>query len=172
MGYYNSVAKRTNNDPKALANVMKSIQILGRDHSRLPMQWDASPYAGFTSNKDGAWIRTNDSYREINVASQINNPTSVLNFWKQMLSTRKQYKDLFIHGAFEEFDVENENTFVFGKTFGKDRALVVLNFTDKEQEFQRPDLGGKFELLVGNVEGSDGTESSLKGYEGRVYLVN
>jgi oligo-1,6-glucosidase len=172
INYYNSVAQRTNNDPKALGHVMKSIQILGRDHARLPMQWDASPYAGFTSNKNGAWMRTNDSYREINVASQIKNPTSVLNFWKQMLSTRKQYKDLFIHGAFEEFDVENENTFVFGKTFGKDRALVVLNFTDKEQEFQRPDLGGKFELLVGNVEGNDGTESSLKAYEGRIYLVN
>lgn len=40
INYYQSVAKRTDNDPVALDRVMKSIQILGRDQARLPMQWD------------------------------------------------------------------------------------------------------------------------------------
>jgi alpha-glucosidase len=173
LNYYNSVAQRTNNDPKALGHVMKSIQILGRDHARLPMQWDNSAYAGFTTRKDGAWMRTNETYKEgINVAAQINNPKSVLNFWKKMLATRKDYKDLFIHGSFTGYDMENQETFVFGKTFGKHKAIVALNFTDKEQVFIKPDLGGSFELLVSNVEGVDGTEEKLQGYEGRIYFVN
>jgi oligo-1,6-glucosidase len=172
INYYNSVAQRTNNDPNALGHVMKSIQILGRDHARLPMQWDDTPYAGFTGMKDGAWMRTHDLYKEINVASQLKDPDSVLNFWKKMLKTRKEYKDLFIHGRFESFDMKNQETFVFGKAFDKDRAIVALNFTDSEQPFSRPQVDGKLQLLVSNVGSIDGTEEKLLPYEGRIYLAH
>ncbi|KUJ07774.1 alpha-glucosidase [Mollisia scopiformis] len=171
INYYNSVKAR-GGDEKALAHVMKSIQILGRDHARLPMQWDASPYAGFTGKKDGAWMRTNDSYKEINVANQTEDPNSVLNFWRKMIKMRKEYRDVFIHGAFEGYDVENRDTFVFSKTKGESRVVVVLNFTGRESGFERPkELGGKWELLVSSAEGVDGTER-LGAYEGRIYTVN
>jgi oligo-1,6-glucosidase len=172
INYYNSVAERTDNDPKALGHVMKSIQILGRDHARLPMQWDDSPHAGFTTKKEGAWMRIHDEYRSINVAKQEKDPKSVLSFWKSVLKIRKEYRELFIHGAFEAYDMENQQTFVFGKRHGEDRAVVALNFTGEEQPFKKPDVGGKFELLVGNVEGVDGTEDKLAPWEGRIYLVS
>ncbi|PMD59894.1 glycoside hydrolase family 13 protein [Hyaloscypha bicolor E] len=172
INYYNSVAERTDNDPKALGHVMKSIQILGRDHARLPMQWDDSPHAGFTTKKEGAWMRIHDEYRTINVAKQEKDPKSVLSFWKSVLKIRKEYRELFIHGAFEAYDIENQQTFVFGKRHGEDRAVVALNFTGEEQPFKKPDVGGKFELLVGNVEGVDGTEDKLAPWEGRIYLVS
>lgn len=171
INYFNSVKER-GGDEKALAHVMKSIQIIGRDHARLPMQWDDSSYAGFTGKKDGAWMRTNESYKEINVAKQEKDPESVLNFWRKMISLRKEYKDVFIHGAFKGYDMENLDTFIFAKTHGKDKAVVTLNFTDKEQDFKRPEeLGSKWELLVGSVDGVDGTEK-LGPYEGRIYLVD
>jgi alpha-glucosidase len=135
------------------------------------MQWDSTSYSGFTTKKDGAWMKTHDLYKEINVATQLNDPKSVLNFWKNMIQMRKKYMDLFIHGAWQGYEMENEETFVFGKSFGKDRAIVALNFTDKPQVFKRPDVGGKLDLLVSNVEGVDGTEEKLEGYEGRIYLV-
>jgi oligo-1,6-glucosidase len=171
VNYYNSVAARTNNDPKALGHVMKSIQILGRDHARLPMQWDDSPHAGFTTKKDGAWMRVHDEYRSINVARQAKDPRSVLSFWKGMLKVRKEYRDLFIHGAFEAYDVQNEKTFLFGKRHQESRAVVALNFTSEQQGFTRPDVGGKWEFLVGNLEAADGTGDVLKPWEGRIYLV-
>jgi oligo-1,6-glucosidase len=171
IGYYNSVAARTNNDPKAVGHVMKSIQILGRDHARLPMQWDDSTHAGFTTKKEGPWMRVHDEYPSINVAKQEHDPSSVLNFWRKALKIRKEYRDLFIHGAFETYEPDNEETFVFGKRYGGHRAIVVLNFTGEEQTFRRPDVGGKFELLVGNLEG-DGTGDVLAPWEGRIYLVN
>jgi oligo-1,6-glucosidase len=172
INYYNSVAERTDNDSKALGHVMKSIQILGRDHARLPMQWDDSPHAGFTMKKEGAWMRIHDEYRSINVEKQEKDPKSVLSFWKSALKIRKEYRELFIHGAFEAYDMENQQTFVFGKRHGEDRAVVALNFTGEEQPFKKPDVGGKFELLVGNVEGVDGTEDKLAPWEGRIYLVS
>ncbi|RDW68485.1 putative alpha-glucosidase [Coleophoma crateriformis] len=172
LGYYRTVSERTDNDPEALARVMKGIQLLGRDHARLPMQWDSTPYAGFTDCKTGAWMRTHDLYKEINVEKQLPDPKSVLSFWKKMLSMRKQYKDLFIHGSFEGYDMQNEKTFVFGKTFGKDKCIVALNFSTEEQKLVRPrEVSGKYELLVSNSEDVDGTEDMLRGYEGRVYLV-
>jgi alpha-glucosidase len=172
INYYNSVKERTNGDKEKMGHVMKSIQILGRDHARLPMQWDESPFAGFTKKKDGAWMRAHDDYKQINVKKQEKDPKSVLSFWKRMLKTRKEYRDLFIHGAFEGYDMGNEKTFTFGKRYGGHRAVVVLNFTGEEQEFKRPDVGGKFELLVGNIEGVDGTENVLSPWEGRIYLVS
>ncbi|KAL3418205.1 maltase [Phlyctema vagabunda] len=172
LNYYKSVGEKTNNDPKALDRVMKGIQVLGRDHARLPMQWDSTPHAGFTTCKDGAWMRTHDLYKEINVEKQEKDPKSVLNFWRKMIGMRKQYKDLFIHGNFKGYDMGNEQTFVFGKEFGKDQAIVVLNFTAEEQNFERPKtVNGKYELLVSSADGVDGTEENLSGYEGRIYLV-
>lgn len=171
INYYKEVATRTNNDPEAMANVMKSLQLLGRDHSRLPMQWDSTPFSGFTGKKEGAWMRTHDLYREINVEKQLGDPDSVLSFWKKMLKTRKDHRDLFIHGAYEEFQMDNQETFVFGKKFGGERAIVALNFTGEEQVFHRPEVEGEMKLLVGNVESVSSDEEKLAPYEGRIYLV-
>lgn len=173
LNYYREVEKRTGGDPAALKHVLESLQIIGRDHARLPMQWDSSPHAGFTTNKNGGWMRVNDSYKEINVADQLTNRESVLNFWKKMLRKRKEYKDVLIHGDFECFDLDDPKLFIFSKTFGQDVALVVLNFTDQDVEFQFPRKlnGSRFDLLIGNVEG-DGSKKVLGGYEGRIYMVS
>ncbi|CAG8970958.1 hypothetical protein HYALB_00000939 [Hymenoscyphus albidus] len=170
--YYNEIASRTNNDSEALADVMRSLQILARDHARLPMQWDSTPFSGFTGKKDGAWMRTHDLYKEINVAAQVVDPNSVLNFWKKMLKIRKEQKDLFVCGVYEEFQMDNQETFIFGKKFGEERAIVALNFTDEEQVFQRPEVRGEMKLLISNVDGVNGNEEKLAPYEGRIYLVS
>ncbi|KAH8764442.1 hypothetical protein BGZ57DRAFT_768309, partial [Hyaloscypha finlandica] len=96
------------------------------------------PYAGFTGEKDGAWMRTHDDYKEINVASQIKDPKSVLYFWKNMITVRKEYKGLFVHGEFEEFQMQDESIFIFGKKHGRARTIVALNFTSEEQTWNKP----------------------------------
>lgn len=170
INYYNSVAARTNNDPKSLARVMKGIQTVGRDNARVPMQWDDSPNAGFTAPDAKPWMRVHDLYPEINAAKQEREPKSVLSFWKQMLRLRKDHRDLFIHGGFEVFDEEDEKTFVYAKDFGGQMAVTVLNFTGEKQPFKKPDVKGKWQLLVGNFEQRE--EKVLEPYEGRVYLVS
>jgi glycosidase len=78
-------------------------------------------------------MRTHDDYKEINVASQIKDPKSVLYFWKNMITVRKEYKELFVHREFEEFQMQDESTFIFSKKHGRARAVVALNFTSEEQ---------------------------------------
>lgn len=173
---------------KTLDHVMRSVQVLGRDNARLPMQWDDSPYAGFTIKPEGGWMRTHDNYRELNVARQLKDPTSVLAFWKRMLKIRNEYRDLFIYGGFDLYDVDNEKTFLFAKRRlgaaandgGPRTAVVALNFTSEDVELHLPMSG--LQLLIGNYEDVDvvekgqrertdaETKRKFRPWEGRLYL--
>jgi oligo-1,6-glucosidase len=167
LGYYHTISKRTHGDPVALEKVMRGIQQVGRDNARLPMQWDASPNAGFTSPQAKPWLRVNDNCTEINVASQQKDADSVLNFWKQMLKLRKQHRDVFIHGGFEVLDEEDKKLFVYEKRWKNQKAVVVLNFTGAEQPWKKDGLGN-LELLASNVKS---VGEVLTPYEARVYTV-
>ncbi|EFQ25047.1 alpha amylase [Colletotrichum graminicola] len=173
LNYYGDI-KREHGEGEVLSRVMDSINLVGRDNARIPMQWDASPFAGFTDNKDGAWMRIHDEYADINVAKQEAEPSSVLNFWREMLRLRKEEGELLTHGAFELFDEENEQTFVYKKTRGGKSAVVALNFTSDEQEVRIPGEGSK--IRVGNYGdvkervAAEGQKSVLRPWEGRLYL--
>ena len=162
------------NDPSLLERGREGIQLTARDHSRTPMQWDASPHAGFSTNADAKpWMRVMDSYREgLNVADEEKDPNSTLNFYRKMLGLRKEYKDLFGLGHFELFDKKNEATMIYTKTAqdGSRAALVVLNFTAESRSFEVPaTLKDKIgQLLFATVEGE--ADSMLAAYEARVFL--
>jgi len=147
---------------------MKGLQVLGRDHARLPMQWDRSTHGGFTT-AEKPWMRVHDLYPEINVERQEQNPGSVLTFWKRMIRLRKEKKDLCVYGIFDLLDEENENTFVFTKTSLQGRLLVALNFSRDPRDFEIVDVPGKWALLVGNYD--DESAGLLRPFEGRVYAA-
>lgn len=176
-GYYNEVAKMTNNDPKALNDVVKNLAILGRDNARTPMQWDDSAHGGFTA-AEKPWMRVNDSYTEINVARQLREPDSVFNFWQRMIKFRKAHADLLVYGTFEVLDAENEQTFVFVKKHAGEKALVGLNFSSEEQTIELPD-DREYALQVGNYhreyQGTEqrlgaGSKVLLQPWEAQVYV--
>lgn len=125
INFYNAV--KATGDEARLQHVMKSIQLLGRDHARLPMQWDSSAHGGFTERSEGAWMRTHDLSQDINVKAQIGED-SVLEFWKRALKLRKDHKEAFIYGEFIPY-TSDEHIFVFGKkqTGGSGAAYVVCN---------------------------------------------
>ncbi|PSR94647.1 alpha-glucosidase [Coniella lustricola] len=177
LGYYREIAKQTNNDPQALAQVVKNLSILGRDNARTPMQWDGTLHAGFTEAEAVPWMRVNDSYTDINVAKQLTEPDSVLKFWKDMIRFRKAHSDLLIYGAFDTFDLQTEETFVFVKSHGEEKAVVALNFSDSKQEVELPG-SGEFLLQISNYVHSEneakvaagGSRVTLQPWEGQLYI--
>lgn len=174
VNFYKLMAAKTNNDPEEMAYVMRSLQTLSRDNARIPMQWDDSPYAGFTERKEGAWAHVHDLYPEINVAKQLDDPKSTLSFWKDMIHFRKQHSEVLVHGKFEACDIENEKTFVFVKRFGGKRVVVTLNFSNEEQEVVLPEHEKGLEFMVGNYgneEGGKGERTRLRPWEGRLYMA-
>jgi alpha-glucosidase len=60
----------------------------GRDAKRTPMQWDASPTAGFTTAGVTPWLPVGDNARR-NVAAQRDDPGSTLNLCRKLLALRK-----------------------------------------------------------------------------------
>ncbi|KAF3770406.1 family 13 glycoside hydrolase [Cryphonectria parasitica EP155] len=176
--HYRQVAKATDNNPEALAEVLKNLSILGRDNARTPMQWDGTAHAGFTSAGAVPWMRVNDSYTEINVAKQLEEPDSVLKFWRAMIKFRKAHADLLTYGTFDLLDMENEQTFAFVKNHGGEKSLVALNFSDKDQQVDVP-RGGEYVLQVSSYAGDDqktgvtvsgGSRVTLRPWEGHLYI--
>lgn len=178
LGYYDYVKKTTDNDPQALAQVVKNMAILGRDNARTPVQWDDSAHAGFTTSSEGPWMRVNDSYTDINVAKQLVEPDSVLNFWKDMIKFRKAHVDLLVYGTFEAQDPGGEKTFVYTKRHGGETALVALNFSSEDQTFNLP-KDGVYSPQVGNYSDGleigkkvpGGSQISLRPWEAHLYML-
>ncbi|KAJ6539974.1 glycoside hydrolase family 13 protein [Mycena vulgaris] len=164
-------------DEVDMSDVLDGLQKKARDHGRVPMQWDSTPHAGFTTGTP--WMRVNDDYPEWNAAAQLADAQSVRAFWKQALQLRKVHKVL-IYGDFTHLAPADEKVFTYTRTYEGRRALVVLNFTAAEVVFRLPeDVSEKFEFVFGNYPEADvggkylevgGGDVALQGYEGRVYM--
>lgn len=144
------------------------------------VQWDGSANGGFTGAGTKSWMRVNDSYTEINVAKQLEDPNSVLKFWKQMIQFRKAHSNLLVHGTFEALGMQDKHTFAFVKKHGGEKALVVLNFSENEQQVDVP-TGDQYVFKVGNYnDGSqradkarlEGSRVTLRPWEGQLYIHN
>ncbi|GAB1198142.1 glycoside hydrolase superfamily [Aspergillus pseudonomiae] len=167
-GYYEEAERQlaAGVDATRKDRIMDGLRILARDHARLPMQWDDSPHAGFTTGTP--WMRAHDLYPEINVQKQWDNPESVLSFWRSVLRLRKEYREVFIHGAFEVVDFDNQQTFCFIKSRNEKKALVALNFTTENQPFTQAVTTEQMKLLVSNY--AEPLPETLQPFEGRIYI--
>jgi oligo-1,6-glucosidase len=103
------------------AEMMASINRVGRDNARTPMQWDDSTYAGFEDadalDKGGQepWLGVNPNKDHINVAAEEKDPHSVLNFYKELINLR--HHDLIVSaGDFEYVDREDPHVYAFTRS--------------------------------------------------------
>ncbi|KAF1932537.1 glycoside hydrolase family 13 protein [Didymella exigua CBS 183.55] len=152
-------------DPGRKDRIKRGLQLMARDHARLPFQWDATVSGGFSTGKP--WMRVHDDYPTINVKSQERDAQSVLSFYKQMLRLRKEYKDAFVYGTFELLDPEGQETFVYRKRYEGKTAVVMLNFTTNVRTLQQSDIEG-MRLLVSSYGKIGGVD--LQPLEGRIYV--
>ncbi|KAM9903554.1 hypothetical protein OXX69_007892 [Metschnikowia pulcherrima] len=150
---------------EGLKELLKNINLLARDNARTPVQWDDSENGGFSTGKP--WMRVNDNYKEVNAASQVNDPESLYSFYKKALHVRKEYKDALIYGKLEILDADNEQVFSFYKKYEGETAYVVLNFTKETLDFKP--VSGNLELVLSNEK--DPKDGVLSAYESRVYIV-
>lgn len=151
-----------------MSDVLDGLQRKARDHARTPMQWDSSDHGGFT--KGSPWMRVNDDYAQSwNVREELDDTSSVLNFWKRAISIRKQY-EVLTYGNFVLHLPEDTKIFAFTRNLSDQTAVVVLNFSVNPVSLPvgAPSLeGGR--LILHNYPVNDDV-SFLRGYEGRVYI--
>jgi len=159
-------------DPPAV-NQPEIADIVGRDPERTPMQWDASPNAGFAApDVKELWLPLASDHKEVNVANELNDPRSILNFYRRLLAYRKSSPALQ-WGSYRSLDPGSagaeENCFVFERQSDDQRVLVALNFSAREQKLSLLGLGmGKLILstALDREEEVDFANFNLRGNEG------
>ncbi|GAA3763170.1 alpha,alpha-phosphotrehalase [Terriglobus aquaticus] len=143
----------------------------GRDNSRTPMQWDTTKNAGFSSGTK-TWQPVNPNYTTINAASQVNDPDSIYSFNRQMIALRHS-DPAFVYGDYQDLDPKHQQVFIYTRTLGSAKYLVVLNFSKQPVEYSLPGGSAAGQLKLGNYrDTSDAPGSStlhLRPWESRVY---
>ena len=124
---------------------------VARDNVRTPMQWDRSAHAGFTSSEP--WIKVNSNYlRAVNVAEQEEDEGSVLNYFRQMITVRKNNLAL-IYGRYELLLEDDEQVYAYSRTLGNECLLILLSFSTEACAISLEDLQYKEAYpLISNVE--------------------
>ncbi|QDA58801.1 glycoside hydrolase family 13 protein [Hymenobacter jejuensis] len=117
--------------PTFLTRLAKS----SRDNGRTPFQWDATANAGFTTGTP--WIGTNPNYLTINKLQEDKDPNSILNYFRKAVALRRQHKVL-VYGQYQLLDEANPHIYAYMRTLGKERVLVVLNFSSDKRTWSLP----------------------------------
>jgi alpha-glucosidase len=144
--------------------VMTLIHPQSRDHSRTPMQWNASAHAGFSDTEP--WMRVNPNYTHLNVETQLQDPHSVLSFYKQMIWLRK-HNDVLIYGRYELANAGHDSIYAYKRHFEGRTVLVAVNLTEYPCYWDEPKDGA---ILLTNYQELD--PKQLLPYEARVYELN
>lgn len=141
-------------DPWGLQNPGTNV---GRDAERTPMQWDASPNAGFARAGVEPWLPLAPDYAQVNVAAQRADPASVLSLYKRLLALRRAMPVLQRKGAFAFVDRLPDDVLAYTRILQDERVLVVINMGPWARTL---DLGGvavRGELLVNTEMDRSGT---------------
>lgn len=128
-------------------DMMRYINLRGRDTARSPMQWDSSTNAGFTAGIP--WIKVNPNYKEINAADEMADPDSVFSYYKKLISLRKQ-EDVIVHGSYRPWEEDSESLYAYTRTLGEEKLLVLCNFTGDEICYEIPAEFAHGKTLIGN----------------------
>lgn len=141
-----------------------------RDFCRTPMQWDASPNAGFSTVEP--WLPVTDDYATRNVAVQAQDPASMLTFYKHLFALRRASPALH-GGSYQPLDVPG-NVYAYLRQAGDERKLVVLNFAGEAANVPLP-LSGKGRVLLSTHLDREGeidlAQVPLRPFEGVVVAL-
>ena len=118
LNFYADAAARGDVDLTALLVAMARMS---RDNGRTPVQWDASPGAGFTSGTP--WIAINPDHVEFNAATQVSDPGSVYEHYRQLIALRHT-DPVVTEGDFELLLPDHPAIWAFLRR-GRDAELLV-----------------------------------------------
>ena len=96
---------------------------VGRDGCRTPMQWDATPNAGFSTV--APWLPLAADSPHENVRNLAADPTSILGLYKRLIELRKQRHEL-AWGSFELIAAKDD-LLVYRRRSGHSSIMIALN---------------------------------------------
>ena len=130
-------------------DAFRALKAKSRDNARTPMQWDAGKNAGFS---DGTpWMAVNPNYTAVNAEEALARKDSVFYTYQKLIALRKQM-DVIVYGDYNLLLPEDENLWVYTRTLGEEKLLVVCNFSGKTVSFDVPEAFAAGEALIENYD--------------------
>lgn len=125
------------------------LTILGqksRDNSRTPIQWTSGEQAGFTSGTP--WIDIPNNAQYINVEAAIEDKTSVLHTYRELIRLRHEH-DIITYGDIEPLYMKHPQLFMYRRNYDGQTWLVVANFS-KEAVKLPEDINRQGTVIIQN----------------------
>jgi oligo-1,6-glucosidase len=149
LNFYADAAARGDVDLTALLVAMARMS---RDNGRTPVQWDASPGAGFT--RGTPWIAINPDHVEFNAATQVSDPGSVYEHYRQLIALRHTDR-VVTEGGFELLLPDHPAIWAFLRRGRDAELLVAANFSADVVKVPLPldDGWAGAEVVLANLPG-------------------
>jgi oligo-1,6-glucosidase len=109
-----------------LAALLLAMAKMSRDQARTPVQWDASPGAGFTTGTP--WLAINPDHVTVNAAAQVDDPASVLAHYRRLIALRHE-NPVITDGDFELLLPDHPTIWAFLRRTPDAQLLVAANFS-------------------------------------------
>jgi alpha-glucosidase len=103
------------------------VDVDGRDPERTPMQWDATPNAGFTTGRP--WLPLAADAQRVNVEAQRTDPASLFSFYRRLIWLRRGSPALRA-GSYRTLRAPR-GVFAYVREAEGERFIVALNFLDR-----------------------------------------
>ncbi|CJP00199.1 alpha,alpha-phosphotrehalase [Streptococcus pneumoniae] len=153
---------------KSQQEAFQIIQAKSRDNSRIPMQWDASENAGFSTGTP--WLKVGKSYKDINVENEIKG--LIFTFYQDLIRLRKEMP-IISEGNYKPAFEDSKQVYAFERQFEDQKLLVLNNFYAKEVEIDLPAVYQNGQILISNYEDAEVSEKFLlKPYQTLAIYVN
>jgi oligo-1,6-glucosidase len=123
--FYAEAAERGDTDVD-LAALLLAMNRMSRDQGRTPVQWDASPGAGFTSGVP--WIAVNPDHADVNAAAQVGAAGSVFEHYRRLIALRHA-DPVVTDGEFALLLPEHPAIWAFARRGRDAELLVAANFS-------------------------------------------
>lgn len=130
-----------------LETYMANLKFSSRDNGRTPMQWDTTLNAGFSEGNP--WLPVNENFKKVNVAMEEENPASVLNHFRAMVTLRKEHPVL-VYGAYSLLLPDHEKIYAYTREWEGQKMLVLLNFSNDIVTLPVPVEEELEDLLINN----------------------
>ena len=121
--FYAEAAER---DAASLPALLLAMARMSRDQGRTPVQWDASPGAGFTTGTP--WLAINPDHTTVNAAAQVGDPGSVFEHYRRLITLRHT-NPVVTDGDFELLLEDHPSIWAFARRTAEAELLVAANFS-------------------------------------------
>lgn len=128
--------------------IYQILQEKSRDNARTPMQWNDSPFGGFSDTKP--WLQVNDNYQIINVDNDLKSKDSIFKYYQKLIKLRKQYK-IISEGIYIPYLEDHPTLFAYKRQYQQEELIVINHFYDQEVEITIDNIKD-YHILISNYD--------------------